>query len=109
MVVSCARLNHVAAGAAVHVAPGPVSSPLVHALHLAAGVEVEVDLVAPDRWRAVTGPSADAAARPLLRAVVQGAATPPGPLPWLRVAAADALDRWLQTPLRQSLVDAERG
>ncbi len=29
--------------------------------------------------------------------------------PWLRVAVADALDRWLQLPLDQSLVDAERG
>jgi len=29
--------------------------------------------------------------------------------PWLRVAAVDALDRWLQLPLNQALVDAERG
>jgi hypothetical protein len=111
MMVSCARLGRVAAGKAVHVAPGPVSSPLVHAVHLAAGVEVQVDLAAPGRWRVVTGPQADATARPLLRAVLEEvpAPAPPGPLPWLRVAAADALDRWLQTPLRQSLVDAERG
>ena len=29
--------------------------------------------------------------------------------PWLRVAAVDVLDRWLQLPLNQALVDAERG
>jgi hypothetical protein len=29
--------------------------------------------------------------------------------PWLRVAAVDALDRWLHLPLNQALVDAERG
>jgi hypothetical protein len=29
--------------------------------------------------------------------------------PWLRVAAVDALDRWLHLPLSQALVDAERG
>jgi hypothetical protein len=29
--------------------------------------------------------------------------------PWLRLAAVDALDRWLHLPLNQALVDAERG
>jgi hypothetical protein len=33
----------------------------------------------------------------------------PAAEPWLRMAIIDALDRWLQLPLDQSLIDAERG
>jgi hypothetical protein len=45
------------------------------------------------------GPSAGALVAVDLRAAA----------PWLRVAALDVLDRWLQLPLNQALVDAERG
>jgi hypothetical protein len=96
---------------------------LVHGLHLAAGVHVAVDLTAPHRWHAVSSPDADLAAAPLVRALVEdvsarpaapvlpkpGRGIPASAAPWLRVAVVDALDRWLQTPLEQFLVDAERG
>jgi hypothetical protein len=124
MMVSCARLDHAAVGAQVQVVPGSASGPLVGGVHLAAGVHVAVDLMAPGRWHAVSG-GRDVAATPLLRALVgdltvRGAAArptigrpahdvPASAAPWLRVAVVDALDRWLQTPLDECLLDAERG
>lgn len=122
MMVSCARFDHPAAGVRVQVAPGPVAAPLVYGVHLAAGVHVAVDLTAPSRWHAVSSPEPDTATGPLLRALVDDLPargiepTLPKPafdLPataalWLRVAIVDALDRWLQTPLEQFLVDVER-
>lgn len=123
MTVSCARFDHPSAGARVQMVPGSVAAVLVHGLHLAAGVHVALDLSAPGRWHAVSGPPTDTAAAPLLRALIgdvparragaplpePGRATPASAAPWLRVAVVDALDRWLQTPLEQFLVDAERG
>lgn len=122
MMVSCARFDHPLAGVRVQVAPGPGAAPLVHGVHLAAGVHVAVDLMAPDRWHAVSSPESDVAAYPLLRALIgeiPGRVTgpelskptrevPTTADPWLRVAVVDTLDRWLQTPLDQFLVDAER-
>lgn len=119
--LSCARFDRSAAG--VRVVPGPVAAPLVHGMHLGAGVHVAVDLTAPDRWHTVSSAGSDPAAAPLIRALVGDLpARGPGPAlseparavaataaPWLRVAVVDALDRWLQAPLEQSLVDAERG
>jgi hypothetical protein len=119
--VSSARFDHPTAGVGVQVVPGSVAAPLVHGVHLAAGVHVAVDLTAPDRWHAVSSPGSDVAAGPLLRALIGDIAArgpalpkalreiPASAAPWLRVAVVDALDRWLQTPLEQFLVDAERG
>lgn len=95
---------------------------LTHRSVVGAGVWVGVDLLAPDRWCSVevgaTERSAtvlaalvgDAAVRRLAEAeptpevtVDMGAAGP-----WLRVAAVDAVDRWLHLPLDQPVVDAER-
>ncbi len=122
------------AGYGAAASPGRVASvasgPLVHGTHLVAGVHVDVDLMAPCRWNGVSYPATDATTAPLLRALVgddmpdgmpaRGSAyrpsirlpatgAPSSAAPWLRVAVVDALDRWLQLPLAQSLVDAERG
>jgi hypothetical protein len=110
--------------------PNAASGPLVHGTHLVAGVHVDVDLTAPCRWNGVSYPASDAGTAPLLHALIGGdvpggiptrglthrppirlpaTAAPPSAAPWLRVAVVDALDRWLQVPLVQALVDAERG
>lgn len=115
------------------------ASELRHETLLAAGVRVGVDLTTPHRWRSVTVSSWNTASQPVVRALIGAAAvsrmnrriqernSPTGPIetpgievsrlhvdpsaagPWLRIAVADALDRWLHLPLNQSLVDAERG
>src|SRR5690606_24482845 len=95
---------------AVPLVPQPAGGPrtLTHDTHLGSGVHVSVDLMSPDRWHAVTVPGATAAESPLVEALVGEGATS-GAAPWLRIAVVGALDRWLQAPLEQSLVDAERG
>ncbi|GAB3246746.1 hypothetical protein [Kineosporia babensis] len=107
------------------------ASELRHETLLAAGVRVSVDLTTPHRWRSITVASWNCASQSLIRALAGDPAVaeinaqwqPGGPVaemsrleadlsgaaPWLRVALADALDRWLHLPLDQSLVDAERG
>jgi hypothetical protein len=103
---------------------------LAYDAHLGAGVHVSVDVMSPDRWQAVSFSVLNDHSRPLLRALIgDGAADrlragrrsgsispghgvavdPARAAPWLRIAFVDALDRWLQSPLEQSLVDAERG
>lgn len=105
--------------------PVGVPSPLVHEAHIGAGVHVRLDLLAPDRWTALSVDDLDDASAPLLAALIgepavrglQGRSTGTASLdvklvaagPWMRVAAVDALDRWLHLPLDQALVDAERG
>jgi hypothetical protein len=106
---------------------------LVRMTPLGSGVSVEVDLADPGRWRAVTVDGWDDADRNLLEAVVgqeslrqlgdlrDGLAVTGGPSlqadvqvgaaqsgPWRRLAVIDALDWWLQVPLDQALLDAER-
>lgn len=110
--------------------PSAASGPLVHGTHLVAGVHVDVDLMSPCRWNGVSYPASDVATAPLLRALIgdevpdgiptrglmhrpsirlPATAAPPSASPWLRVAVVDALDRWLQVPVTQALIDAERG
>ena len=131
--VSVARpAKDAASGPQVRLIPrlsaGP--GPLVHQSHLGAGVHVGVDLMSPIQWHTVSFWALHDASGPLLRALIGDEAADDlrggGPLcrasaargvavdlagaaPWLRVAVVDALDRWLQVPLEQSLVDAERG
>ena len=76
----------------------PTTSVLLHETHLGSGVRGEIDLMAPNRWRAIVAPPAFAE-----HPAAAGAAAP-----WLRVGVVDALDRWLALPLDQGLVDAER-
>jgi hypothetical protein len=124
MMVSCARSDHAAAGTRVQLIPSGPSGPLVYGMHLAAGVHVELDVTAPGRWHAVSYATPEIG-RPLLHALLGGPPTPDvtqapsiertvpdspaGAVPWFRVAAVDALDRWLHAPLDQGLLDAERG
>ncbi|MFB6720017.1 hypothetical protein ACFCV3_07650 [Kribbella sp. NPDC056345] len=98
---------------------------------LGAGVSVEIDLADPDGWRAVAVDRWERADGDLLGAVVgqdsvrylsqlRAGAAPDSQLtadvsvdaaksaPWRRLAVIDALDRWLQVPLDQALLDAER-
>lgn len=107
---------------------------LVHHVGIGAGVRVGVDVTAPCRWLSVSAPVLDETTRPLLRALIgdhavprltalldrlPAAERPAGPetvevdpvdsAPWMRVAIVGGLDRWLQLPLDQALVDAERG
>ena len=119
-----------AASSAGQAIPSAASGPLVHGTHLVAGVHVNVDLISPCRWSGVSYPASDAGTAPLLRALIgndvpdgiptrglthrppirlPATTAPPSAAPWLRVAVVDALDRWLQVPLAQALVDAERG
>lgn len=99
------------------------ASHLVHEAHIGAGVYVGIDLLAPHRWLDVSAEEVDDTSAPLLAALVgeralrtlrrggdtRGLAVDVSRCaPWLRVAAIDALDRWLHLPLDQSLVDAER-
>jgi hypothetical protein len=127
MMVAVARsTGDACTGHAVQLIPqspaGP-RTPLAYDAHLGSGVHVSVDLMSPDRWHAVSLPGVIGADGPLVEALIgEGAADrirvgrrrgftvdPSSAAPWLRVAFVDALDRWLQAPLEQSLVDAERG
>ncbi len=105
---------------------------------LGLGVRLVIDPVFPQRWRVIRVAHLDTESEPLIRALVGTAATrrvsarlqelrtdvsngarsavvepiavdSSSAGPWLRVATTDALDRWLELPLDQSLVDAERG
>lgn len=110
----------------------PVGGMLSHEAHVGGGVHLGVDLMTPDRWCSISVATVDDTAKPLLQALIGGRAVrslrelaagpfdpakgsrsmvvePGSALPWIRVAVVDALDRWLQLPLDQSLVDAERG
>ena len=110
----------------------PGSGDLVGQLRLGTGIEVRIDLTRPDRWRSVSVVSWADADPDMLVAVLgdrgfQGSSRLRNELQtvhfrtadetvelhpgdeWLRVALADALDRWLQLPLDQALIDAERG
>jgi hypothetical protein len=108
---------------------------LVGESRLIGGIVLAVDLAAPDRWQRVSVHRWDDVAAPVLLSAVIGhdavgrlsrlrrsVSTSGQPRireeisldlsaaqPWLRLATIDALDRWLQLPLDQSLVDAERG
>jgi hypothetical protein len=90
-------------------AAGPHSA-LVHGTDLRVGVQVCVDVLRPDRW---TGMSVDATSGGVF-AALSGAVDDGGEIEvatdglWLRVAIIDALDRWLQIPVDQAVVDAER-
>lgn len=101
---------------------------LAHRVHLGSGVHLAVDLMAPCHWRGLTFLPSPGVAHPLLSRLlgtraaadvsVRNVTVPAGgtvavdtadATPWLRVAVVDALDRWLQLPLDQALLDAERG
>lgn len=98
------------------------------------GIDVAVDLARPQRWRSVAIARWEEADPELLDALIGAKARRrlgklrtelllsgrsrgkedkslvlAAPDPWLRIAAIDALDRRLQLPLDQALVDAERG
>ncbi|WP_028922038.1 hypothetical protein [Pseudonocardia acaciae] len=91
---------------------------LAYHAHLGGGVHMDVDLMRPRWWRAVAY-GTGALVRPLARTGGAGERRadggrildmdPKAALPWVRVAVVDALDRWLQAPLDQALIDAERG
>lgn len=97
---------------------------LVRTTELAPGVAVEIDLADPSRWHAVDVRRWAAADRDLLEVLLGPAAVRevPGLLAsgdavslevapatvWRRLAVIDALDWWLQLPLNQGLLDAER-
>lgn len=100
---------------------------LVRTTELAPGVAVEIDLADPSRWHAVDVRRWAAADRDLLEALLGPAAVrevsglfasddarvgvPLEVAPatvWRRLAVIDALDWWLQLPLNQGLLDAER-
>jgi hypothetical protein len=109
---------------------GPAT--LEHEAHLGAGVRLALDLARPQRWRRLTITSWRPLIEPLLIALIgekateelavvvgnwlSGAPSNEGLLvvdsahaaPWLRVALADGLDRWLQLPLEEALLAAER-
>jgi hypothetical protein len=107
----------------VHLIAEPAAGPpvLAHPVHLGAGVHIVADPVRPSRWRELSVPAFDGLSAPIVEALVGPAAvdgirrgavsvrvTAAGADPWLRIAAVDALDRWLHLPLEQALVDAER-
>jgi hypothetical protein len=106
---------------------------LVRTTDLGLGIDVEVDLADPERWRSVSVHRWDETDLVLLEAVIGPDAvrrlgqrradllasglphveselsvefTPARP--WRRIAVIDALDWWLQLPLDQALLDAER-
>jgi hypothetical protein len=116
----------------------PEASDLKWTTHLGVGVYATVDLLgrAPrGSWHSVRIESWDETSLPLVRELIGNAATQQVGAwlervslrrgtphlvaeiaadtsragPWLRLVATDALDRWLQAPLNQALVDAERG
>lgn len=126
MRVSAARSCDKTATGRPPMAPCAVTpSPLVHRASFGAGVHAEVDVLAPQRWNAVSLVSGVDDPDPLLRAMLgartaetlraEGAveraepADPRAAAPWLRMALVDALDRWLHADVDQPLVDAERG
>jgi hypothetical protein len=121
MMVSVARSTGDAlAGTEVRLIPQPSAGPrtLVYNAHLGAGVHVAVDLMSSDQWQAISFPAGSDASGPLLKGLIGDdvadqmrvvVVDPARATPWLRIAFVDALDRWLQAPLEQSLVDAERG
>ncbi|MFF0338499.1 hypothetical protein [Kribbella sp. NPDC004875] len=105
----------------------PAPADLVRTVDLAPGVTAEIDLADPSAWHAVEVRRwADAdrdlletilgapAVREVDRLLAAGAATGDVPVDcggagaWLRLAVVEALDWWLQVPLRQGLLDAER-
>ncbi len=106
---------------------------LVRTTDLGLGIDVEVDLAAPEQWRSVSVRRWDEAELILLDALIGPDAvrrlsqlrtdllesgrpraeselsvefTPARP--WHRIAVIDALDWWLQLPLDQELLNAER-
>lgn len=100
---------------------------LVRTTELAPGVAVEIDLADPSGWHAIDVRRWAAADRDLLEALLGPAAVrevtgllasgdakvgvPLEVAPatvWRRLAVIDALDWWLQLPLNQGLLDAER-
>ncbi len=106
---------------------GSTSADLVRTTELTPGVAVEIDLADPSRWHAVDVRRWAAADRDLLEALLGPAAVrevtgllasgdakvgvPLEVAPaavWRRLAVIDALDWWLQLPLNQGLLDAER-
>lgn len=111
---------------------------LMHDCTLGAGIRARVNAANPGQWHAIWVDALNDDTRPLLAALIGPAAvqqldSQPGPSdgpgtmlewfdfdwadgplersrePWLRVAAVDVLDRCLQLPLNQALIDAERG
>src|SRR5689334_4215768 len=117
-------------GRVVLTAPS-LGGPLSHRATVGVDVDVGVDLMAPTGWYSIVTEAPDLIAAPLLRVLVGNRAERRvqalGDLdasdskwycplavdardsqPWVRVAVTDALDRLLQLPLDQSLVDAER-
>ncbi|MFG1627643.1 hypothetical protein [Kribbella sp. NPDC049227] len=112
---------------------GSKPADLFRTTDLGSGIGVEVDLSEPERWRSVTVHRWERADLVLLRAVIgpdavqdlerwrderiaAGSRRLEADLsvdfaparPWLRAAVIDALDWWLQLPLDQALLDAER-
>jgi len=107
---------------------------LVDDISIGSGIRVEIDLARPRQWRSVSVAQWDGADLTLLVALIGpnaserlarlrderhssqrlAASEAEASLDvqptdaWLRLAVIDALDRWLQLPLDQSLVDAER-
>ena len=107
---------------------------LEHETDVGAGVHLTVDLAQPEHWRRVSIPVWSPAALPVLSAIIGRRAVkklkdtvrrwsagdplpltgdrleidPSGAGPWLRLAVLHALDRWLQLPVDQALLHAEK-
>src|SRR3954468_23941657 len=95
----------------LHLVVGSAPAVLSHPVHLGAGVNVVVDPVRPSHWLELSAPAVTEFSAPILAALLGPAAVDelrggagsvaPAPVdagPWLRLAALDALDRWLHLP-----------
>ncbi len=106
--------------------PLPPTANLGFSLTLAAGLSLSLDLARPWEWKKIRVETGDEQSHPLLIALlgrreaermrreqdeelsIEGSDLESAK-PWLRVATVDALNRWLQLPLDQTLVEAEQG
>lgn len=100
----------------------PTAADLVRTTELAPGLAVGIDLADPSHWHAIDVRRWAAADPALLGAVLgppavrqlsagaaRGVPVEVASAPaWRRLAVIDALDWWLQLPLNQGLLDAER-
>jgi hypothetical protein len=115
-----------------------LSSGLTHDVELGAGVSVRIDVFSPERWQMIEIEEWNNESRTLVELLIGVSAAKhlqsrldaagaganyvvwddlallgaevdlAEAQPWLRLAAVEALDRWLHLPLERTLVDAER-